>query len=129
MAGVSAFAKYARLLFVKLSPQGAPTTSAASVDHARASLSSKRSTAGTHYGWSGRQSYDWKRAGGEDRDTGADRLVVADSPPSFTCLRDCDHPFLAVDRHRGVQCGRAGAEVLEKLARIRTPHEIRLEKL
>src|SRR3977135_4092638 len=48
---------------------------------------------------------------------------------SFARLRNRDHAFVAVDRHRRVQCGRAAAEVLQKLPCVRTLHESRLEQL
>src|SRR5580704_490219 len=48
---------------------------------------------------------------------------------SFARLRNRDHALLAVDRHRGVECCGAAAEVLQEPACVRALHESRLEQL
>ena len=47
---------------------------------------------------------------------------------SFIRRRDRDDAFLAVDRHGRVQCGRAAAEALKTLVRIRTLHQSGLKQ-
>ena len=53
----------------------------------------------------------------------------AEPAPLFVRLRNHDDAFLAVDRHRRIQCGRTASHILEKLPRGRTLHERRLGRL
>src|SRR5579864_59992 len=53
----------------------------------------------------------------------------AQPAPLFVRLRNRDDAFLAVNRHRRIQCGRTASQILEKLARGRTLHERRLGRL
>ena len=52
-----------------------------------------------------------------------------DEAPSFTCLRNRDHAFIAIDHHCGGQSSGAVAKVLKKSPCVRPLHESRLEQL